>query len=91
MARMRGDRVEVVVDTGAGVSTFNIEARKAGRRIEITTARGVVEVAEVARSGKVVRSGRFMASRVVAMVEHPAEDERGHRRSRAPRNQASLL
>jgi hypothetical protein len=88
---MKGDRVEVVVDTGAGVSTFNIEARKAGRRIEITTARGVIEVAEVARSGKVVRSGRFMASRVVAMVEHPAEDERGRRRSRVPRNQASLL
>jgi hypothetical protein len=88
---MKGDRVEVVVDTGAGVSTFNIEARKAGRRVEITTARGVVEVAEVARSGKVVRSGRFMASRVVALVEHPAEDERGRRRARVSRNQASLL
>ena len=88
---MKGDRVEVVVDTGAGVSTFTIEARKAGRRVEITTARGVVEVAEVARSGKVVRSGRFMASRVVAMVEHPAEDESGRRRARVSRNQASLL
>ena len=88
---MRGDRVEIVVDTGGGVSTFTIEATKAGRRVEITTSRGVVEVAEVARSGKVVRSGRFMASRVVALVEHPAEDEQGRPRARVSRNQGSLL
>jgi hypothetical protein len=70
---MRGDRVEIMVDAGTGaVERFEITATKAGRRIEITTGRGVVEVAEVTRSGRPVRSGRFMASRVVALVEHPA-------------------
>lgn len=49
---MKGDRVEALVDTGGGVQTFEILATKAGRRIEVTTARGVVEVAEVTRSGK---------------------------------------
>jgi hypothetical protein len=33
---MRGDRVEVVVDTGQGVQTFDIAATKNGRRIEVT-------------------------------------------------------
>lgn len=69
---MRGDRVEVVVDSGAGVLTYEIEATKAGRRVEVSTSRGVIEVTEVTRSGAPVRSGRFMADRVVALVEHPA-------------------
>ena len=71
---MKGDRVEAVVDTGQGTQTFDIVARKAGRRIEITTARGVVEVTEVTRSGRPVRAGRFMANRLIALVEHPALD-----------------
>src|ERR1700749_2012798 len=69
---MRGDWVEIVVDTGQGTSTFEISASRAGRRIEITTARGVVEVTELTRGGTPVRTGRFMANRVVALVEHPA-------------------
>jgi hypothetical protein len=69
---MKGDRVEAVVDTGQGVQTFEIVATRNGRRIEVTTARGIVEVTEVTRSGNPVRSGRFMASRLVALVEHPA-------------------
>lgn len=69
---MKGDRVEAVVDTGQGTQTFEIVASRAGRRIEITTARGVVEVSEVTRSGTPVRTGRFMANRLVALVEHPA-------------------
>src|SRR6188472_3457792 len=69
---MKGDRVEVVVDTGQGVQTFDIVATRAGRRIEVTTARGIVEVTEVTRGGTPVRTGRFMASRLVALVEHPA-------------------
>jgi hypothetical protein len=72
---MKGDWVEVVVDTGQGTSTFEISASRAGRRIEITTARGVVEVTELTRSGTPVRTGRFMANRVVALVEHPAMEE----------------
>lgn len=71
---MRGDRVEVVVDTGQGVQTFEIVATKNGRRLEVTTARGVVEVTEVTRGGTPVRTGRFMASRIVALVEHPAKE-----------------
>ena len=51
-------------------------ATRAGRRIEVTTARGVVEVSEVTRGGTPVRTGRFMASRLVALVEHPAAEGR---------------
>ncbi|MFN2503559.1 MAG: hypothetical protein ABR540_04900 [Acidimicrobiales bacterium] len=72
---MRGDRVEIVVDTGdGGVRQFDVTATKAGRRVEVTMSRGTVEVSEVTRSGQPVRSARFMASRVVALVEHPASD-----------------
>ena len=74
---MKGDRIEALVDTGQGVQAFEISATRAGRRVEGTTSRGVVEVREVTRSGQVVRTGRFMASRLVALVEHPAADERG--------------
>jgi len=92
---VKGDRVEVVVDAGDGVRTYEIEATKAGRRVEVTTTRGgVVEVSEVTRTGQAVRIGRFMASRVIALVEHPSEDEEdgGPRRSRrAGKNQGSLL
>ncbi len=71
---MKGDRIEVVVDTGQGTQTFEIRASRAGRRLEVTTARGVVEVTEVTRGGTPVRTGRFMSSRVVALVEHPAAE-----------------
>lgn len=69
---MKGDRVEAVVDTGQGVQTFEIVATRAGRRIEVTSGRGIVEVTEVTRGGNPVRTGRFMASRLIALVEHPA-------------------
>ena len=74
---MKGDRIEALVDTGQGVQTFEITATRAGRRVEVTTSRGVVEVREVTRSGQTVRTGRFMTSRLIALVEHPAADERG--------------
>jgi hypothetical protein len=74
---MKGDRVEAVVDTGQGVQTFEIVATRAGRRIEVVTSRGVVEVREVTRTGVPVRTGRFMTTRLIALVEHPAADERG--------------
>jgi hypothetical protein len=92
MRSVRGDRVEVVVDVGDGVQVYEIAATKAGRRVEVSTSRGVVEVAEVTRTGKPVRSGRFMSSRVVALVEHPAEEPEPARRGRrAIRGQASLV
>jgi hypothetical protein len=74
---MKGDRVEAVVDTGQGTQTFEIEATRAGRRIEVTTSRGIVEVREVTRGGTTVRTARFMATRLVALVEHPAAAEQG--------------
>jgi hypothetical protein len=64
--------VEIAVDTGGGVQVYEIVATRAGRRVEVATVRGVVEVSEITRSGQVVRTGRFMASRVIALVEHPA-------------------
>ena len=89
---MKGDRVEITVDVGDGVQTYEIVASKAGRRVEVSTSRGVVEVTEVTRTGQVVRTGRFMAARVVALVEHPAEDEE-RRTGRRPADtaQRSLL
>jgi hypothetical protein len=88
---VKGDRVEIVVDAGDGVRTYEIAATKAGRRVEVATARGVVEVSELTRTGAPVRTGRFMAARVIALVEHPAEPPEGTRSSRAPRSQQSFL
>lgn len=73
---MKGDRVEIVIAADDGSRAYEIIATRAGRRVEITTARGVVEVAEVTRSGEPVRRARFMASRVLALVEHPASEIR---------------
>ncbi|HSD48486.1 MAG TPA: hypothetical protein VLE71_01520 [Actinomycetota bacterium] len=87
---MKGDRVEIVVDSGNGTLRYEIEATRAGRRVEVSTVRGVVEVTEVTRTGTAVRSGRFMASRVLALVEHPASPPARNRR-RSAKNQASLL
>jgi hypothetical protein len=71
---VKGDRVEVVIDTGNGTQTFEIAATRAGRRVDISVSRGVVEVSELTRGGTAVRTGRFMATRVIAMVEHPANE-----------------
>ena len=70
---MKGDRVEIVIDSGDGTRAYEVTATKAGRRVEITNRRGVVEVSEVTRTGTPVRTARFMASRVVALVEYPAD------------------
>ena len=70
---MKGDRVEVVIDSGDGVQTYEVTATRAGRRVDIANRRGIIEVSEVTRSGTAVRTARFMASRVVALVEYPAD------------------
>ena len=70
---MKGDRVEVVIDSGEGTQAYEITATRACCWVEITNRRGVIEVSEVTRTGTPVRTARFMASRVVAMVEHPAD------------------
>ena len=69
---MKGDRTEIVIDAGGSTLTYQIEATRNGRRVETTHGRGIVEVTEVTRGGTPVRTARFMASRVLALVEHPA-------------------
>jgi hypothetical protein len=71
---MRGDRVEIVVDAGDTTRVYEVVATKAGRRVEVSIGRGVVEVAEVTRSGTEMRTARFMANRILALVEYPASD-----------------
>ena len=68
---MKGDRVEIVVDAGDTTRTYEVAATRAGRRVETAVRRGLVEVSEVTRSGSVVRTARFMSTRVLALVEHP--------------------
>ena len=69
---MKGDRVEVVVDASGDTRTYQVEATRAGRRVEVSHGRGLVEVTEVTRGGTPVRTARFMAARVIALVEHPS-------------------
>ena len=69
---MKGDRVEVVIDAGGTTRTYEIEATRAGRRVDVSHGRGLVEVTESTRGGTPVRTARFMAGRVLALVEHPA-------------------
>jgi|SRR6266700_7358986 len=70
--QVRGDRVEIVIDAGGQAKTYEVVATKAGRRVEVVIRRGLVEVNEVTRGGTTVRTARFMTSRVLALVEHPA-------------------
>ena len=69
---MKGDKVEIVIDAGGDTRTYEVTATRAGRRVEISQGRGVVEVTEVTRGGTAVRTARFMSARVLALVEHPA-------------------
>jgi hypothetical protein len=71
---MKGDRVEIVVDIGDGTRVYEVTATRAGRRVEVANRRGLVEVSEVTRTGTPVRTARFMASRIVSLVEFPAAD-----------------
>jgi hypothetical protein len=73
---VKGDRVEIVIDAGGATRNYEVAATRAGRRVEVVTRRGVVEVTELTRGGTPVRTARFMASRVLALVEHPADRRR---------------
>ena len=64
-----------MIDAGDEVRTYEIVASRNGRRVEIETGRGIVTVSEVTRSGTPVRTARFMATRILALVEHPAADQ----------------
>jgi hypothetical protein len=69
---VKGDWVEIVVDAGGEPRTYEVSATRAGRRVEVSIVRNVVTVSEVTRGGSVARTARFMANRVLALVEHPA-------------------
>ena len=79
----RGDRVEVIVDVGGASRSFFVEANAGGRKVEIHEGRagerGMVLVELQARTGKVIKTDRYMATRVIAMIEtkvgEPEEDE----------------
>ena len=73
---MKGDWVEIVIDAGGTPRTYEVAATRAGRRVEVTTGRGIVEVSEVTRGGGVVRTARVMSNRILALVEHPADGKR---------------
>ncbi len=71
----KGDYVEVLVDAGGGSAReYQISAARAGRRVEVKTSRTAVEVNELTRNGRIVRSARFMAPRVLAVVEYPVDE-----------------
>jgi len=80
----KGDFVEVLVDAGSGAAReYIVEATKAGRTVEVRSSRTTVEVREMTRTGGVVRTARFIAPRVLAVVEHPTAT--GAASVRAPR------
>ena len=81
---MKGDRVEIVIDSGGSTMTYDVTATRAGRRVEVVNRRGLIEVSEVTRGGTAVRTARFMASRVLALVEHPAPRRPGPSPVQAP-------
>lgn len=60
------------MDAGGGASReYKIQASRAGRSVEVRSSRTTVEVRELNRRGGVVRTARFVAPRVLAVVEHP--------------------
>ena len=72
----KGDFVEVLVDAGGGTAKeYQVRATRSGRRVEVKTSRSTVEISELTRNGGVVRTAKFMAPRVLAVVEHPADEE----------------
>jgi hypothetical protein len=86
----KGDYVEVLVDAGSGAAReYTVEATKAGRTIEVRSSRTTVEVRELTRTGGVVRTARFIAPRVLAVVEHPTSDKGRERRKPATRPRAA--
>ncbi|MGF7235239.1 MAG: hypothetical protein ACQSGP_09810 [Frankia sp.] len=81
---MKGDKVEIVVDAGGSTLRYEVAATRAGRRVDVTHGRGIVEVTETTRGGTPVRTARFMSSRVLALVEHPAARRTGEAEDTQP-------
>src|SRR5438552_18106471 len=81
----KGDFVEVLVDAGGGSSReYVIEATRAGRSIEVRSSRTTVEVRELTRTGGEVRTARFIAPRVLAVVDHPKDEQKAARGDPSP-------
>jgi hypothetical protein len=86
----KGDFVEVLVDAGSGAAReYTVEATRAGRTVEVRSSRTTVEVRELTRTGGVVRTARFIAPRVLAVVEHPSRDKGREPRKPATRPRAA--
>jgi hypothetical protein len=86
----KGDFVEVLVDAGSGAAReYIVEATKAGRTVEVRSSRTTVEVREMTRTGGVVRTARFIAPRVLAVVEHPNSDKGRERPRTATRSNSA--
>src|ERR1700692_1113123 len=86
----KGDFVEVLVDAGSGAAReYIVGATKAGRTVEVRSSRTTVEVRELTRTGGVVRTARFIAPRVLAVVEHPVDDKARERPRSAARPHAA--
>jgi hypothetical protein len=86
----KGDYVEVLVDAGSGAAReYTIDATRAGRTVEVRSSRTTVEVRELTRTGGVVRTARFIAPRVLAVVEHPSRDKAREGRKTAVRPRAA--
>ena len=62
---MKGDRVEIVVAADDGSRTYEITATRAGRRVETTTARGVVDTRPVVFLLTLTLFFLFLAVRIV--------------------------
>jgi hypothetical protein len=88
---MRGDRVEIVIDAGGTARTYEVVATRAGRRVEVSYGRSVVEVTELTRSGTPVRTARFMSARVLALIEHPADRPAARQPEARPLGQSDRL
>jgi hypothetical protein len=71
----RGDKVVVYVDTGATEAReFTVTASRNGRTVEVKSARAMIEVSEMDKNGNVCHTARFMASRVIALIEERTEE-----------------
>ncbi|MFC0042302.1 hypothetical protein [Actinomadura rayongensis] len=75
---MKGDKIQVLVDTGEGTPrVFEMTATQGGRRVEVVVDGPLVTIREVKRTGKPVRSMRFPTERIVALIEMPIETAKG--------------
>jgi hypothetical protein len=76
----RGDKVVILVDAGAEEAReFAMVADKNGRRIDVRQGRGeersFIMVDLVTRRGNPLLTWRFMATRIIALIEERVEDD----------------